>query len=134
MNKKPTPPQLSFEDFAALTGVVTDAPFLEDFHRLPGATVAMNKRVDKDAQRRLDDHREKLDHARAEYARQLDEGTILPPDQIETLAAVARGHPDRASTTAAKRTLAKRFARNQELISIYPEIAQEFKLNIEEVS
>ena len=107
------PQKLTLDEFLGLRGL--SAPisnFMMDKLRLPhGLTQRGWKRLYKDADKANDEYHTKREAAIKEYKKLVKEGKIVPPTTMERLERNAKGHPDNASTQAAKRVLEKRAAR-----------------------
>ena len=105
--------RITFKQFAARRGV-SMVPDTCEFHRLPGVHGRTRKRAMAEAQWRCVQHGIELERLKMEYACLVATGEIVPPTDEERLEATASGHPDKASTQAARRVLAKRAARRED--------------------
>jgi len=94
------------EDQYALeqAGPMPHATFTRSTANMSGAAL---RRAQKQHAANLLAWEQRMTAARAEYQEQVASGQRQPPTRIEQLKARARGHPDKASTQAARRVLEK---------------------------
>ena len=102
--------KMSLEQFLAKRGVSSPvSDYTLDTTRLPhGETERQRRRRISEAQEVARNYQERRRAAIDEYERLVREGKIKKPSKIDELRATARGHPDNASTQAARRLLKKR--------------------------
>ena len=93
-----------------LSSPVSD--FMIDKTKLPhGLTQRGKEKLRKEADKAANEYQEKRAAAIKEYKKLVKEGKIVAPTSSEQLNKIAEGHPDNASTQAAKRVLEKRAAK-----------------------
>ena len=86
--------------------------FMIDKTKLPhGLTQRGKEKLHKEADKAANEYQEKRAAAIKEYKKLVKEGKIVAPTSSEQLNKIAEGHPDNASTQAAKRVLEKRATR-----------------------
>lgn len=86
--------------------------FMIDKTKLPhGLTQRGKEKLRKEADKAANEYQEKRAAAIKEYKKLVKEGKIVAPTSSEQLNKIAEGHPDNASTQAAKRVLEKRAAK-----------------------
>ena len=81
-----------------------------------GETYRQRQKRIKDTERAIEDYSQRRNDAIEEYNTKVAEGEFIPKTQFERTLEKAQGHPDNASTQAARRLLVKRgFMSEQEL-------------------
>ena len=71
-------------------------------------TVRGKERFNKEYQKAENEYQAKRESAKAEYSKLVAQGKVRPKTSLERAFDKAHGHPDNASTQAARRMLAKR--------------------------
>ncbi|MEK7808612.1 MAG: hypothetical protein AAB571_06030 [Chloroflexota bacterium] len=113
---------VSFETFAGIHGAGKFAFSEPALHRRAGANATSWKRLTDRQLIKTDEWQQKRDALRELYDQKIAANELRPPTEMEILARNAEGHSDNESVLAARRVLAKRFARNPEAITKYPAI------------
>lgn len=103
--------KMSLEDYLAKKGVLS--PFsdytldkLRSNRQLK--TVSGQKRFERECAKHREEYAERRSAAIKEYHQLVEEGKIIPKTLIEKTIEKANGHPDNASTQAARRMCEKR--------------------------
>jgi|GEM_PF-1718017 hypothetical protein len=117
---------IDFETFAAQHGAAAWGFSEPALHRRAGASDGVWKRLVKQRLENARQWQEKRDKLLTIYEERKKEGKLREPTEIEKLVRRAEGHDDNESVLAARRVLAKRFARNPKLAEKYPAIAARY--------